>query len=47
MAKVYDIPATDLIVKLAERLKMDKKIEPPVWSAYVKDRLSCGKDSSE
>ena len=36
MAKVYDIPATDLIVKLAERLKMDKKIEPPFWSAYVK-----------
>jgi small subunit ribosomal protein S19e len=36
MAKVYDIPSTDLIVKLAERLKKDKKIEPPAWVAYVK-----------
>ena len=36
MAKVYDIPSTDLIVKLAERLKKDKKIEPPDWVAYVK-----------
>ena len=36
MAKVYDIPSTDLIVKLAERIKMDKKIEPPDWVAYVK-----------
>ena len=36
MAKVYDIPATDLSVKLAERLKKDKKIEPPAWTAYVK-----------
>lgn len=36
MAKVYDIPAADLIVKLSERLKKDKKMEPPAWSAYVK-----------
>lgn len=36
MAKVYDIPATDFIAKLADRLKKEKKIEPPAWSTYVK-----------
>ncbi|MEO9362920.1 MAG: 40S ribosomal protein S19, partial [Nitrososphaera sp.] len=36
MAKVYDVPADELIAKLAEQLKKDKKIEPPAWSAFVK-----------
>lgn len=36
MAKVYDVPADELISKLAEQLKKDKKIEPPAWSAFVK-----------
>ena len=36
MAKVYDVPADELIAKLAEQLKSDKKIEAPAWSAFVK-----------
>src|SRR6478736_9799989 len=36
MAKAYDIPADDLIMKLAEQLKKDKKIESPSWAAFVK-----------
>ena len=36
MAKAYDIPADDLIMKLAEQLKKDKKIESPSWTAFVK-----------
>jgi len=36
MAKVFDIPADELIAKLAEQLKKDKKIEPPAWIAFVK-----------
>ena len=36
MAKVYDVPADELIAKLAEQLKSDRKIEPPAWSAFVK-----------
>ena len=36
MAKVYDVPADELIAKLAEQLKNDKKVEPPAWSAFVK-----------
>jgi small subunit ribosomal protein S19e len=36
MAKVYDVPADELISRLAEQLKKDKKIEPPAWYAYVK-----------
>jgi small subunit ribosomal protein S19e len=36
MAKVYDVPADKLIVKLADQLKKDKKIEPPAWSPFVK-----------
>jgi small subunit ribosomal protein S19e len=36
MAKVYDVPANELISKLAEQLKKDKKIEPPAWSPFVK-----------
>ncbi|HEY9385905.1 MAG TPA: 30S ribosomal protein S19e [Nitrososphaeraceae archaeon] len=36
MAKAYDIPASNLIARLSEQLKKDKKIEPPGWSAFVK-----------
>ncbi len=36
MAKVYDVPADKLIAKLADQLKKDKKIEPQVWSLFVK-----------
>ena len=36
MAKVYDVPADELISRLAEQLKKEKKIEPPAWSAFVK-----------
>lgn len=36
MAKAYDIPANHLIIRLAEQLKKDKKIEQPGWAAFVK-----------
>lgn len=36
MAKIFDVPADDLILKLSEQLKKDKKIAPPEWSNYVK-----------
>ncbi len=36
MAKVFDVPADDLILKLSEQLKKDKKINPPEWASYVK-----------
>ena len=36
MAKAYDIPANNLIDRLSEQLKKEKKIEPPGWSAFVK-----------
>lgn len=36
MAKAYDVPADDLIMKLAEQLKKDKKIESPSWAVFVK-----------
>jgi small subunit ribosomal protein S19e len=36
MAKIFDVPADDLILKLSEQLKKDKKITPPEWSNYVK-----------
>ena len=36
MAKAYDIPADELIIRLTDQLKKDKKIEPPSWTAYVK-----------
>jgi small subunit ribosomal protein S19e len=49
MAKVYDVPADELITKLAEQLKKDDKIVPPAWSAFVKtgshaERLPQNKD---
>ena len=36
MAKIFDVPADDLISKLSEQLKKDKKINPPEWASYVK-----------
>ena len=36
MAKIFDVPADDLISKLSEQLKKDKKINPPEWSNFVK-----------
>ena len=36
MAKAYDVPADELILKLAEQLKKDKKIASPSWAAFVK-----------
>jgi small subunit ribosomal protein S19e len=36
MAKVFDVPADDLISKLSDQLKKDKKINPPEWASYVK-----------
>ena len=36
MAKAYDVSAHDLIIKLAEQLKKEKKIEAPEWGAFVK-----------
>ncbi|HXS60115.1 MAG TPA: 30S ribosomal protein S19e [Candidatus Sulfopaludibacter sp.] len=36
MAKIFDVPADDLISKLSEQLKKDKKITPPEWSNFVK-----------
>jgi small subunit ribosomal protein S19e len=36
MAKVYDVPADELIAKLAEQLRNDKKIVAPAWSPFVK-----------
>jgi small subunit ribosomal protein S19e len=36
MAKVFDVPANELISKLTDQLKKDKKINPPEWASYVK-----------
>jgi small subunit ribosomal protein S19e len=36
MAKAYDVSAHDLIIRLAEQLKKEKKIEAPEWGAFVK-----------
>jgi small subunit ribosomal protein S19e len=36
MAKAYDVPADELISKLAEQLRKDKKIASPSWAAFVK-----------
>src|ERR1044072_246513 len=36
MAKIFDVPADDLISKLTDQLKKDKKINPPEWASYVK-----------
>ena len=36
MAKVFDVPANELISRLTDQLKKDKKINPPEWASYVK-----------
>ena len=36
MAKAYDVPADELISKLAEQLKKDKKIASPSWATLSK-----------
>lgn len=36
MAKAYDVPAEDLIEKLTEQIKKEKKIQPPNWAGFVK-----------
>ncbi len=36
MVNVYDVPADQLIIRLAERLKSDGKIQPPEWADFVK-----------
>ncbi|MDI6888396.1 MAG: 30S ribosomal protein S19e [Methanocellales archaeon] len=36
MTTVYDVPASELINKVAQRLKKDKKVMPPEWTSYVK-----------
>src|ERR687884_390347 len=36
MAKAYDVPAEDLIERLTEHLRKEKKIQPPDWAVFVK-----------
>ena len=36
MAKIFDVPADNLISKLSEQLKKDKKINPPNGHSFVK-----------
>ncbi len=36
MTTVYDVPAAELIAKVAEKLKENDKVTPPEWAAYVK-----------
>jgi small subunit ribosomal protein S19e len=36
MVNVYDVPAEQLIGKVAEKLKNDQKIRSPEWADYVK-----------
>ncbi len=36
MPTPYDVPADQLILKVAEQLKAEGKISPPDWSRYVK-----------
>lgn len=36
MTTAYDVPAENLITKLADKLKQDPKFKPPDWSQYVK-----------
>jgi small subunit ribosomal protein S19e len=36
MVNVYDVPADQLISRLADRLKNEGKIKPPEWADYVK-----------
>ncbi len=36
MTTAYDVPAANLISKVAENLKANDKITPPEWAAHVK-----------
>lgn len=36
MTTVYDVPASQLIVRLAQRLKKEKALAPPEWAGFVK-----------
>jgi small subunit ribosomal protein S19e len=36
MTTVYDVPATELIKKVSDKLKEMDEIQPPEWAAYVK-----------
>jgi small subunit ribosomal protein S19e len=36
MTTAYDIPAIDLIQRVAEKLKENEHINPPEWAAHVK-----------
>ena len=36
MTTAYDVPATNLINKVAEKLKENDNIKPPTWADYVK-----------
>ncbi|MDY6965561.1 MAG: 30S ribosomal protein S19e [Halobacteriota archaeon] len=36
MTTIYDVPADELIRKVAQELKEDENISPPDWSMYVK-----------
>jgi small subunit ribosomal protein S19e len=36
MVNVYDVPAEQLIIRLADKLKNEGKIRPPDWADYVK-----------
>ena len=36
MTTVYDVPADDLIGELASKLEKNEKIDPPLWSSFVK-----------
>ncbi|NLI62212.1 MAG: 30S ribosomal protein S19e [Methanosarcinaceae archaeon] len=36
MTTAYDVPANELILKVAEKLKDNDNIKPPEWAAYVK-----------
>jgi small subunit ribosomal protein S19e len=36
MTTAYDVPATDIISRLAEKLKENDNIQPPEWAAFAK-----------
>lgn len=36
MTTLYDIPASDIIYKVAEKLKENENIQPPEWASFVK-----------
>ena len=36
MAKAYDVPAQELIERLTDQIKREKRIQPPKWAVFVK-----------